>query len=193
MHTSERPMRELPLTRDALCDAVRAGATFKYVHFWGHRPGRDGVGKGCLSQWWPVSFEVDGETYRSAEHYMMAGKAKLFGDEATRRAILEAETPAEAKKLGRRVTPFDPAVWEAHRFDIVVEGNVAKFGQDAALGDFLRGTAGRVLVEASPPDQIWGIGLGASDDAAHDPCAWRGLNLLGFALMVARDRLWGAP
>lgn len=104
-------------------------------------------------------------------------------------AILGAASPAEAKKLGRLVRGFDQARWNAERFGIVVEGSVHKFGQDPALRDFLLGTANRVLVEASPRDLIWGIGLGAANEAAGDPRRWRGRNLLGFALMEARERL----
>ena len=84
---------------------------------------------------------------------------------------------------------FDEAVWERERFGIVVEGSVHKFGQDAALRQFLLGTGERVLVEASPRDRIWGIGLAADDERATDPARWRGLNLLGFALMEAREVL----
>ncbi len=84
---------------------------------------------------------------------------------------------------------FDSAEWERRRFEYVVEGNVHKFGQDPALRDYLLGTGSRVLVEASPVDRIWGIGLAADDERAPDPARWRGLNLLGFALMEARRRL----
>lgn len=158
--------------------------------FWGHRAEADGrVGKGCLSQWWLEDFEEAGVRYKSAEHYMMAGKARLFGDEEMLAAILASETPGEAKKLGRRVRGFQEATWRAHRFEVVVQGNVAKFGQSPALSAFLLGTSRRVLVEASPKDRIWGIGLAAGDPRAMKPSAWRGENLLGFALMEARARL----
>jgi ribA/ribD-fused uncharacterized protein len=160
--------------------------------FWGHQPQPDGsVGKGVLSQWWPCRFTVDGVDYASAEHWMMAGKARLFGDEASVPPILAARTPAEAKSLGRLVRGFDEERWAAERFELVVRGNVAKFGQDPALRAYLLGTGGRVLVEASPRDRVWGIGLGAAHEAATDPARWRGENLLGFALMEARARLAG--
>lgn len=120
---------------------------------------------------------------------MMAGKARLFGDEESVPGILAARTPAEAKKRGRLVRGFDDAAWTAARFELVVDGNVAKFGQDPALRDYLLGTRDRVLVEASPVDRVWGIGLAADDERAADPARWRGLNLLGFALMEARERL----
>lgn len=80
-------------------------------------------------------------------------------------------------------------MWARERFGIVVEGSVHKFSSDQALLGYLLGTAGRVLVEASPLDRVWGIGLAADDPRAHDPARWRGDNLLGFALMEARERL----
>jgi ribA/ribD-fused uncharacterized protein len=175
---------------EELLAALAAGERVKYLFFWGHRPERDGsVGKGCLSQWWPVTFAEGGDTYASAEHYMMAGKARLFGDEEAREKILVAGTPGEAKKLGRLVRGFDEVAWAAARFDLVVAANVAKFSQHPELREYLLNTGDRVLVEASPRDRIWGIGMGASNPAAADPASWRGLNLLGFALTHARERL----
>lgn len=177
-------------SREQLAELIAAGAAPKWLLFWGHQPQPDGsVGKGCLSQWWPCRFTVDEVEYASAEHWMMAAKARLFGDPEAQHQILAARTPAEAKKLGRLVRDFDDAVWSAERFGLVVAGNVAKFGQDAGLRAFLLATANRVLVEASPRDQIWGIGLGAANERATDPARWRGRNLLGFALMEAREQL----
>ncbi|MGK5696712.1 NADAR family protein [Streptomyces sp. URMC 128] len=177
-------------SRDALIRAVRAGARIKYLHFWGHRPRPDGrIGASCLSQWWPAPFTVDGLEYATAEHWMMAGKARLFEDPEAERAVLSAAHPAEAKKAGRLVRGFDEAIWERERFRIVVEGSVHKFGAHPELREFLLHTGDRVLVEASPVDRVWGIGLAADDEAAADPERWRGPNLLGFALMEARERL----
>ncbi|GLW53118.1 NADAR family protein [Kitasatospora phosalacinea] len=179
-------------TREQLTAAVASGARPKYLHFWGHRPQRDGqIGPGALSQWWPSPFTVDGVEYRTAEHWMMAGKARLFGDEEAVPGILRARTPAEAKNLGRLVAGFDEERWVAHRFELVVVGSTAKFGQDERLRAYLLGTGGRVLVEASPLDRIWGIGLAADDERANSPARWQGSNLLGFALMEARARLTG--
>jgi ribA/ribD-fused uncharacterized protein len=173
-----------------LVAAIEAGAAPKWLLFWGHRPQRSGeLGAGCLSQWWPCPFTVDGVGYASAEHWMMAGKARLFGDDATLARILTARTPAEAKKLGRQIRDFDQQVWESQRFGLVVDGNLAKFGQHARLREFLLGTGSRVLVEASPYDRIWGIGVSATDERATDPGRWPGANLLGFALMQARQTL----
>lgn len=169
------------------------GAKVKYLHFWGHQPQRDGsVGPGALSQWWPVSFTIDGLTFQSAEHFMMWSKATLFGDKNAAERILAAPDPHAAKALGREVQGFDQAIWNARRFDIVVSASVAKFGQHADLKAYLSGTSGRILVEASPHDRIWGIGLSADDPRAFDPYQWKGMNLLGFALMRARDTLIGA-
>ncbi|MFD5056381.1 NADAR family protein [Streptomyces tendae] len=177
-------------SREALVARVRAGARIKYLCFWGHRPLPDGsIGPSCLSQWWPSPFTVDGVEYATAEHWMMAGKARLFADAEAERRVLAAAHPAGAKKAGRLVRGFDEAVWERERFRIVVEGSVHKFASDPALRAFLLDTGGRVLVEASPVDRVWGIGLAADDEAAQDPERWRGPNLLGFALMAARERL----
>lgn len=171
--------------------AIAAGGVrVKYLHFWGHRPQRDGsVGAGCLSQWWPSPFTVDGVEYATAEHWMMAGKARLFGDADAERRALAAGHPRTAKSVGRTVRGFDEDLWAAARFELIAQGSVHKFGQHPDLRRFLLGTAGRVLVEASPLDRVWGIGLAAGDPGADDPSAWRGLNLLGFALMEARSRL----
>lgn len=175
---------------EALIRAVRTGAGIKYLHFWGHRPRPDGrLSASCLSQWWPSRFVVDGVEYATAEHWMMAGKARLFGDAEAERRIVAAGHPAAAKKEGRLVRNFDEETWQRERFGIVAEGSVHKFAADTGLRDYLLGTGDRVLVEASPVDRVWGIGLAATDEAAKDPSRWRGLNLLGFALMEARERL----
>ncbi|MFG2502612.1 NADAR family protein [Streptomyces sp. NPDC048441] len=178
---------------DTLVGAVRAGEQVEYLHFWGHTPRRDGtLGASCFSQWWVSPFTVGGVEYGTAEHWMMASKARLFSDAEAERAVLASRTPAEAKKAGRLVRGFDEAIWARERFGIVVEGSVRKFASADALRSFLVGTGTRVLVEASPMDRIWGIGLAADDDRAQDPERWRGPNLLGFALMEARERLGGA-
>jgi len=166
------------------------GEKLKYVFFWGHQPAADGsISKSCFSQWWPCEFTEDGVTYTSAEHYMMAGKARLFGDEEMLERILAAKHPKQAKDLGRKVKGFDPKVWDEEGYRIVVRGNLAKFSQNGELGRFLLGTGSRVLVEASPVDRIWGVGLAADDERIENPLLWEGNNLLGFALMEVRDRL----
>ncbi|MEV6847814.1 NADAR family protein [Actinoplanes sp. NPDC051411] len=180
-------MTDVPRSVDEL---IALTGPVKYLFFWGHRPQPDGrLGRGCLSQWWPAEFTIDAVRFRTAEHYMMWRKATLFGDTAMAERILEAEHPRDAKMLGRGVAGFDDRKWVAERFEIVVTGSVAKFGQSDDLRAWLVGTGDRVLVEASPTDRVWGIGLAASDERASDPVRWRGLNLLGFALMRAREQL----
>jgi ribA/ribD-fused uncharacterized protein len=182
----------LPLDREALRLAVGAGRTFAYRYFWGHRPRNDGqLSDSVFSQWWPSVFEEDGLRFASAEMYMMAGKARLFGDNETLALILDAGDPATCKALGRRVRGFDDARWKQARFDLVTRGNAAKFGQDDALRDYLLATGDEILVEASPRDRIWGIGLGRNNERALDPRTWQGGNLLGFALVRARAILRG--
>jgi ribA/ribD-fused uncharacterized protein len=160
-----------------------------FLCFWGHEARAEHAGPWVLSQWWPVAFEVDGVTYRHAEGFMMSEKARLFGDEEAAARIVDAPHPGEAKKLGREVRGFEEATWERAAFDIVVRGNLAKFGQHDDLRAYLVATAPKVLVEASPVDRIWGIGLAGDDVRARVPSEWRGRNLLGFALMAVREEL----
>jgi ribA/ribD-fused uncharacterized protein len=178
------------MTRDELIAEIAKGRAPKFLFFWGHTPKREGaIDASCLSQWFPRAFEIDGVRYATAEHFMMASKAKLFSDDKAHADILRAKSPAEAKAAGRAVRNYDDAKWDRARFDAVVRGNVAKFGQHEDLRAFLLTTGHRVLVEASPRDTIWGIGMGASNPAAKNPSKWRGKNLLGFALMKARAEL----
>jgi len=173
-----------------LVRALDEGQTARFLFFWGHRPAKDGrITKSCFSQWYEAPFQVAEVTYPSAEHYMMAAKAALFGDDQSRERILAATTPGAAKALGRKVVGFEEEVWAQERMRIVVDANLGKFGQDAHLSDFLLNTGDQVLVEASPVDRVWGIGLAADDPDANHPARWRGLNLLGFALMEVRDVL----
>ncbi len=178
-----------PSTAD-LVAAEGRGEALDPLFFWGHHPRADGrLGPSCLSQWWPAPFDVAGRTYATAEHYMMWGKAVLFGDEAAARRILASSDPAEVKRLGREVRGFDGAVWERHRYGVVVAGNRGKFTASDDLRSYLVGTGERVLVEASPVDRVWGIGLAAEDPDAAVPSRWGGRNLLGFALMQVRTDL----
>ncbi len=176
--------------RGSLITAISEGFRPTFLFFWGHQVREDGqIGKECLSQWYPAAFEIDGITYRTAEHYMMAEKARLFGDLESLEEILRAPDPQTAKHLGRGVRNFDKEIWERNCVGIVVRGNIAKFGQNTALRAFLLQTGERILVEASPRDTIWGIGLSADNPCAADPRQWRGTNLLGFALMKARAEI----
>jgi ribA/ribD-fused uncharacterized protein len=162
----------------------------EYLLFWGHTPSKDGsITKTCFSQWWACPFTIDGITYPTAEHWMMAEKARLFKDDVQLANILATEKPAAVKAFGRKVENFAPPLWEAKKGEIVIKGNVAKFSQNVDLKAFLLATKGKIIVEASPRDQIWGIGLGPENPLATQPEHWRGQNLLGFALMEVRDIL----
>jgi ribA/ribD-fused uncharacterized protein len=177
-----------------LLDQLEQGHRVKYLLFWGHQPSKTGeITKTCFSQWWLADFVVAGVMYPSAEHWMMAEKARLFGDGAILEKILAAKSPAEAKKLGREIRGFVPELWDERKYEIVRSGSFHKFSQNKPLADFLLGTHDRVLVEASPVDPIWGIGLAADAADAENPAQWRGENLLGFALMEVRDELNGRP
>jgi ribA/ribD-fused uncharacterized protein len=185
---------DLPLDLEDLRQQVAAGRVFRYRFFWGHRAREDGqLSDSVFSQWWLCRFELDGVTYVTAEQFMMASKARLFGDAGALEAILAEADPASCKKLGRQVRDYDEVRWAAARFDLVTRGNVAKFGQDVRLRQYLVDTGEDILVEASPRDCIWGIGLGRDSERARDPRTWRGKNLLGFALVRARATLIEAP
>jgi ribA/ribD-fused uncharacterized protein len=178
------------LNREELVAHLDSGKTVDYFFFWGHTPKREGVvDASCLSQWFPRAFDIDSTRYATAEHWMMAEKARLFRDDDALTSVLRARTPAEAKAFGRAVRGYDDDAWASARFEAVVRGNVGKFGQHDDLGAFLRGTRERVLVEASPRDCVWGIGMGASNPNARVPALWRGQNLLGFALMATRAQI----
>lgn len=118
---------------------------------------------------------------------MMAEKAALFDDQENRAQVLRAPTPNAAKALGRKVRGFNDKVWLQHRYDIVVRANQAKFSQNQQLNEYLLQTGSRVIVEASPVDNVWGIGLAQDSADANNPNLWKGLNLLGFALMQVRE------
>jgi len=177
-------------TTSWLIDRLRKGEIPKYLFFWGHQPSKSGeITASCFSQWWVSEFAEDGISYKTAEHWMMAQKALLFDDQETFYKIIEAKTPGAVKAFGREVKNFENSVWEEKRFDIVVKGNFYKFSQNPDLKEFLHNTNDRIIVEASPVDNIWGIGLVADDEKARSPETWQGLNLLGFALMEVRDML----
>lgn len=178
-------------SRAEMVAAVEAGASFKLLPFWGHNGPPGQVGPFVLSQWYPAPFDVGGVLYLTAEHWMMAEKARIFGDSSARARIVAAGQPGEAKALGRAVRGYDEATWASQRFDVVVSGSVAKFSQRPDLRAYLLATGTKVLVEASPVDAVWGVGLGKDDPALQDPRTWRGENLLGFALMRARQILAG--
>ncbi len=183
-------MTPAPLSLSALQDRVRAGERFTYRYFYGHTPRGDGrLSNAVFSQFYPSQFEIDGRAYAWAEQWMMACKARLFGDDQALLRILNAPTPNACKKIGREVRGFDDALWNDKRFAVVLSGSLAKFRQDPDLRRFLMDTGDEILVEAAPRDRVWGIGLGRDHTDARNPLKWRGQNLLGFALVHAREVL----
>ena len=173
-----------------LKDRFENGDSLKFKYFWGHtNTYNEAVGKFCFSQWFDSPFTVEGREYKTSEQWMMAQKALLFNDKASYDKIMASATPAKAKELGRYVIGFDEKSWNDKRFDIVKTGNIHKFNQNPALGDYLLNTGNSILVEASPVDAIWGIGLSHDSKHIDNIYAWRGLNLLGFVLMEVRDFL----
>jgi ribA/ribD-fused uncharacterized protein len=142
---------------------------------------------GPFSQWYPCKFEISGFMYNCAEQYMMEQKALLFGDHAAAARIRLAKKPREQKAIGRTVEHFEPGRWGTHARDIVYAGNWAKFSQNDDLKAKLLKTGGTILVEASPKDRIWGIGLGEHDPRALVQSTWRGSNWLGQVLTAVRD------
>ena len=155
-------------------------------YFYGHTS-RSGE-KRCLSNWFQSEFvDPDGITFSNSEQYMMYQKAKLFQDETQAQAILQNPDPATAKKMGRKVKNFDPETWNKNAREIVYEGCLLKFSQNEEIKDFLLSTGNQVLAEASPYDQIWGIGIDIKK--AINGISWRGTNWLGECLMRVRATL----
>jgi ribA/ribD-fused uncharacterized protein len=136
-----------------------------------------------------ADFEINGVTYNCCEQFMMAEKARVFDDADAAQAILAAKSPRDQKALGRTIRGFRERTWNAVCRGIVYCGNLAKFSQDAQLRELLLGTGHRTIVEASPKDPIWGIGLSQDDPQVENPSQWQGTNWLGVALMQVRDEL----
>jgi ribA/ribD-fused uncharacterized protein len=179
----------------SLCETWAAGHRPGFRFFW-RLPQREmkELGDWIFSQWYRAPFTVKGITYATAEHWMMSAKARVFQDhdtltKITEDSLRERPSPDQMKQLGRAVKGFDPDVWDRYKFDIVVNGNMLKFGQNFELRDYLLATGDAVIVEASPYDKVWGNGLAEDHSEARDPTKWKGENLLGFALMKVRQRL----
>lgn len=155
-----------------------------YTFFW-----KTNERYGCLSNWFEASFVIDGINYNSAEQYMMFKKALLFNDAENASKIMDAASPKICKALGKKVKPFDSAIWDQHKYNIVYDGIKAKFEQNPDIRAVLLATGDSILVEASPFDNIWGIGLTARQAKEISPEEWPGQNLLGKILMDVRKAL----
>ncbi|QYY33736.1 NADAR family protein (plasmid) [Cupriavidus pinatubonensis] len=146
-------------------------------------------GTSPFSNWHKAAFVVDGKKFNCVEQYLMYAKATLFSDDDTVGSILSTPDPRQQKALGRQVSGFVESVWIENRVSIARTGVLAKFSQNPHLREALLGTAGTELVEASPYDKIWGVGLPATDPRINDRSQWRGENLLGKILTEVREHL----
>lgn len=156
----------------------------KCVPFW-----REYELHGYMSQWYISPMTIDGVTYNCCEQFMMAEKARKFNDTAALAAIMGETDPFKQKKLGRAVKNFVKEEWDAACRPVVYRGNLAKFEQNDELKKLLLATGDAILVEASPVDRIWGIGLAPNHPSVCDPTKWRGTNWLGEAIMQVRTSL----
>ena len=145
--------------------------------------------KGFLSNWYISKFEVAGRVFSSMEQFMMYQKAICFGDESVAEQILKTDDVARIKELGRMVSGYNENIWNGMRQLIVYEGLVAKFSQNEELKERLLQTGDALLVECAAHDRIWGIGLSMKDERRFDISQWRGKNLLGYALMMVRNKI----
>jgi ribA/ribD-fused uncharacterized protein len=150
-----------------------------FILFWG----------GTYSQWIPSEFEIDGEWYNTAEQYMMAKKALLFKDFDAHSEIMLEKQPALQKAIGKTVKGFDKVTWETYCRKYVYDANYAKFTQNPKMYDELMRSGTKEIVEASPEDKIWGIGLHSTNPLAWDKATWQGTNWLGEAIMQVRETL----
>ena len=170
-------------------DKFNNGEDLDFIFFWDKGMYINGeMNKGCCTQWHRGRpFTVGCIEYQTAEHWMMSEKARLFGDYDSTQNIFNSDHPRDALALGRSVKNYDQVKWNTHKFDIVLRGNYHKFSQYDELKNWLLSTGDSIIVEASPHDKIWGVGLMESDPAIMNPNLWEGENLLGFAIMKVRE------
>lgn len=157
--------------------------TDRFVFFW----------NGWPSQWTAARFVHEQIVYGCCEQWMMAEKARVFGDDGALALILAAIEPGKQKALGRAVRGFDAQAWTRVCRGIVFAGNLLRFQQNERDRKLLLATSDKTLVEASPMDRLWGIGLAMDDPRVHEPARWQGSNWLGVALMQVREALTGGP
>lgn len=120
---------------------------------------------------------------------MMSKKALLFDDKEVFEQIMVSDEPNKIKSLGRKIRNFDEKIWNDVKYSIVLNGNYLKFTQNRNLMNFLLSTGDKILVEASPTDRVWGIGMSENDERINNPYEWQGENLLGFALTEVREEI----
>lgn len=151
-----------------------------------HKPGEE---NGYLSNWYLSRFSVNSITFSSMEQYMMYCKAICFHDDSIAAQILATDDVAEIKALGRLVKNYNDNHWSGVRQIAVYEGLCAKFSQNEDLKELLLSTGDAVLAECAVNDRIWGIGLSMHNPDRFDRAKWKGQNLLGYALMMVRQKL----
>ncbi|MEI0542281.1 NADAR family protein [Brachyspira pilosicoli] len=166
-----------------------SGKKIDFLFFYGHTNDKKEVTKSSLSQWYIKDFKENDLLFNCMEKYMMYNKALLFDDKDIANEILNNNQPKAIKELGRKVKNFNDELWDKMKYKIVFTGNYYKFSQNTDLRNFLLSTKNKVLVEASPYDKVWGIKMKYDDENIENPFCWKGKNLLGFALMEARDEI----
>ena len=142
-----------------------------------------------MSNWYPSKFTVNDVDFSSMEQYMMYKKAVCFGDKDMADKILATDDVAELKAFGRLVANYNESYWNGVRQIVVFEGLTAKFSQNEDLKAKLKATENSILAECAVRDRIWGIGLSMNDPDRLKIDKWEGQNLLGYALMMVRERL----
>jgi len=173
--------------KDLILNQYNNGERLEFLLFFGASKGT--LNEGCLSQWQKSNFTVNNIEYSCTEQFMMACKAELFNDLDAIKKILNNNNPKSIKALGRKIKKFDENTWNENKYSIVLKGNYYKFNQNENMKKILIDTKNKVLVEASPYDKIWGVGLSENDEKINNPNNWKGDNLLGFALMEVRDMI----
>jgi hypothetical protein len=153
--------------------------TDKYVFFWGSE----------FSNWFECRFKYKNLNFYNSEQAFMWEKAVFFGDMTIAAQVLKTPNPRDNKALGRKIKGFDAGKWLIDGYPYMIAVNMAKFSQNSRLKAILLSTGDKIIVEASPYDTIWGIGLHWEDDKVLDEKNWRGMNLLGKALMEIREKL----
>lgn len=173
-----------------LIERYNNGERFEYLFFWKTIEDENGVkSRHPLTQWYISAFSKMGVNFLCAEQYMMALKALVFADDLSFHKIMDESNPYECMKLGREISNFNQSTWDMFKEETVFNGNLLKFQQNEYLKDYLKSTKDKIIVEASPRDRIWGIGMEEGDAGIEDPNNWKGENLLGFILMDVRDYL----
>lgn len=156
----------------------------QYIFFWSEKNTY-----GFMSNFYPCTFKENSYTYNCSEQYFMKKKQELFDptNEQLANAIMNTSDPKEIKKYGRAVKNYNETIWNTHRFNAMLNANKLKFSSNPNLREQLLETGNKILVEASPYDNIWGIGLDKKDALTLEPDKWPGQNLLGKVLMEVRD------